>query len=81
MAGETLYRCPRCYSGPRPRDEWASRYGVMTCGSCLSQGWVIMPVERDGKGFCPACQMNCFTLYGRSCCCDRVAESERASDR
>lgn len=40
---EVLYQCPRCKSGPRPKGEWASRYGVMTCGVCLQSGYVILP--------------------------------------
>ncbi len=43
LEGETLYQCPRCNSGPRPREEWSTRYGIMTCGICLPHGYVIMP--------------------------------------
>jgi hypothetical protein len=39
----TLYRCPRCKGTPRPKSEWATRYGIITCGTCLQQGCVILP--------------------------------------
>ena len=45
---DPVYQCPRCKSGPRPRDQWASRYGIMTCGICLNQGFVIMPEKVPG---------------------------------
>jgi hypothetical protein len=49
-SGEPLYQCPRCKSGPRPKGEWATRYGIMTCGVCLSRGgYVIMPEEVGGR--------------------------------
>lgn len=48
VEAENVYQCPRCKSGPRPRDQWATRYGIMTCGICLNQGFVILPEEVPG---------------------------------
>lgn len=48
MRDEPVYRCPNCKSGPRPKGEWATRYGIMTCGTCLHQGIVIMPEQVAG---------------------------------
>lgn len=69
---ETTYKCPRCHSGPRPRDQWASRYGIMTCGVCLNLGYVILPEEtQESADFnqCAKCggPMAHFRLKGYRC--------------
>ena len=37
-----MWQCPRC-KAKHPKDEWASRYGIATCGRCLHEGFVILP--------------------------------------
>lgn len=38
--------CPRCYHEAK-RSEWATRYGILTCGSCLNKGgYVILPQSK-----------------------------------
>lgn len=53
---EKVYQCPRCRSGPRPRGQWATRYGIMTCGVCLNLGYVIIPEEVDGVADLTRCE-------------------------
>lgn len=72
MTDEKLYQCPQCKSGPRPRDQWASRYGIMTCGVCLNKGFVILPEEVPGEAdyrTCPKCggHMAHYRLKGYRC--------------
>jgi hypothetical protein len=72
MDGEPQYRCPRCRSGPRPKDQWSTRYGIMTCGTCLNLGYIIMPERTDDQPDVRRCEkcgaaMAHYQLHGYRC--------------
>jgi hypothetical protein len=69
---EPVYQCPLCKSGPRQKGQWATRSGIMTCGICLNQGFVIMPERVEGVtefNRCQKCggQMAHYRLKGYRC--------------
>lgn len=69
---EKMYQCPQCGSGPRPREQWSTRYGIMTCGICLNLGYVILPEETSEQpefNRCQKCggQMAHYRLKGYRC--------------